>query len=98
MIRSFVPNMSITSDVIVGYPTETDADFEDTMSLLEECRLDNIYSFKYNSTQNKEEDKIKWEQFFRYLPGRLRKLRLNLTTTTMRAQKILEEETHSPFI
>jgi tRNA-2-methylthio-N6-dimethylallyladenosine synthase len=48
MIRSIIPNVSITSDVIVGYPLERDANFAETVSLLEECRLDNVYSFKYS--------------------------------------------------
>jgi tRNA-2-methylthio-N6-dimethylallyladenosine synthase len=48
MIRSIIPNIGITADVIVGYPNETEKDFEDTLDLINECKLDNIFSFKYS--------------------------------------------------
>jgi len=47
-LRSACPNISITSDVIVGFPGESDADFEDTIDLLEKIRFDSLFSFKYS--------------------------------------------------
>lgn len=40
--------IAITSDIIVGFPGETDQDFRDTMSLVEEVRYDGLYIFKYS--------------------------------------------------
>ncbi|HEV2614060.1 MAG TPA: tRNA (N6-isopentenyl adenosine(37)-C2)-methylthiotransferase MiaB [Gammaproteobacteria bacterium] len=42
------PDISITSDFIVGFPNETDEDFEGTMKLVEDINFDNSYSFIYS--------------------------------------------------
>jgi len=42
------PDISFSTDIIVGFPGETDEDFEETMSLLEEVRFDSSFSFKYS--------------------------------------------------
>ena len=44
--------ISITTDVIVGFPGETEADFEQTLSLLDEVGYDGIFSFKYSARPN----------------------------------------------
>jgi tRNA-2-methylthio-N6-dimethylallyladenosine synthase len=46
--RELVPDLAITTDLIVGFPGETEEEFEDTLSLMEELRFDAIYSFKYS--------------------------------------------------
>ena len=45
-------NISITSDIIVGFPGETGKDFEDTLSLLDEVEYDSLFSFKYSPRPN----------------------------------------------
>lgn len=45
-------DIAITSDIIVGFPGETDRDFEDTITLLETVRYDAIYGFKYSPRPN----------------------------------------------
>ena len=47
-LRDFDPEFAITTDVIVGYPGETEADFEETRSLMEESGFDNAFVFKYS--------------------------------------------------
>ena len=47
-LRTARPNMAFTSDFIVGFPGETDADFEDTMRLIDEVGFVTAYSFKYS--------------------------------------------------
>ena len=42
------PNISISSDFIIGFPGETDADFDDTMQLIHDIGFDNSYSFIYS--------------------------------------------------
>lgn len=46
--REAVPGIAITTDIITGFPGETDADFEATMSLVEEVRFDSLFSFAYS--------------------------------------------------
>jgi tRNA-2-methylthio-N6-dimethylallyladenosine synthase len=45
-------DISLTSDIIVGFPGETDRDFEDTITLLDEVGYDAIYGFKYSRRPN----------------------------------------------
>ncbi|MBS1793959.1 MAG: tRNA (N6-isopentenyl adenosine(37)-C2)-methylthiotransferase MiaB [Acidobacteria bacterium] len=47
-IRSSPREISLTTDLIVGFPGETDEDFEETMKLAEYCRFDSAYYFKYS--------------------------------------------------
>lgn len=48
MLKSLYDDISITSDIIVGFPGETDEDFEGTMELINTARFDNIFSFMYS--------------------------------------------------
>ena len=45
-------NIAITTDMIVGFPGETEAEFEETLSLLDEVEYDSIFSFKYSRRPN----------------------------------------------
>ena len=45
-------DISITCDVIVGFPGETEQDFEETLSLLEEVQYDGVFAFKYSPRPN----------------------------------------------
>ncbi len=47
-LRDAVPDIAISTDIIVGYPGESDRDFMDTMSLLEEIGFDSAFSFKFS--------------------------------------------------
>ena len=47
-LRAVRPNITISSDFIVGFPGETDADFEDTMKLVQQVGFDKSYSFIYS--------------------------------------------------
>jgi len=44
--------IAITTDIIVGFPGETDADFEQTMTLLDEVRYESLFAFKYSKRPN----------------------------------------------
>ena len=50
-LRNICPNISITSDVIVGFPGETEEDFQETIDLMEKIRFDNLFSFKYSERE-----------------------------------------------
>ena len=47
-LRTFDPEFSVTTDVIVGYPGETEEDFEATRTLMDEAGFDNAFIFKYS--------------------------------------------------
>ena len=47
-LRDALPDMAVTTDIIVGYPGETEGDFRDTMSLLEEVEFESAFSFKFS--------------------------------------------------
>ena len=48
MIKSIVPDVSLTTDIIVGFPGETDEDFSDTMDIVNYAEFDSIYMFQYS--------------------------------------------------
>ncbi len=47
-LRRVQPGIGLTTDIIVGFPGETEADFEETLSLAREVEFDNAYIFKYS--------------------------------------------------
>jgi len=47
-LRTAAPEMGVGTDIIVGFPGETESDFEDTMSLCREVEFDNAFLFKYS--------------------------------------------------
>lgn len=51
-IRAAIPNVQLSTDMIVGFPGETEADFEETLSLADQVRYHGIYSFKYSERPN----------------------------------------------
>src|ERR1700737_4264705 len=51
-IRGAARPISITTDIIVGFPGETESDFAETLSLLDEVRYDGMFSFKYSPRPN----------------------------------------------
>jgi tRNA-2-methylthio-N6-dimethylallyladenosine synthase len=69
-LRSYCPEIALTTDMIVGFPGETDHDFKETMSLLEEVQYHGSFSFKYSDRpgtrsakfENKVEETVKSER------------------------------------
>ncbi|MBC2695043.1 MAG: tRNA (N6-isopentenyl adenosine(37)-C2)-methylthiotransferase MiaB [Desulfobacteraceae bacterium] len=51
-LRNNCPGIAITSDIIVGFPGETKADFEETLNLIKEVEFDGIFAFKYSDRPN----------------------------------------------
>ena len=48
LLKERIPDIALSTDVIVGFPTETNEDFEETLSVLKEVEFDNIFSFIYS--------------------------------------------------
>jgi tRNA-2-methylthio-N6-dimethylallyladenosine synthase len=51
-IKASLPDVALSTDMIVGFPGETDADFEDTLSLTSAVRYHSMFSFKYSPRPN----------------------------------------------
>ncbi len=51
-VRQTVPGIALSTDLIVGFPGETEDDFEDTLSMLREVRYHSVFSFKYSPRPN----------------------------------------------
>ena len=70
-IRQARRSMALTTDIIVGFPGETEADFAETLKLLDEVEYDSLFSFKYSPRPNTAalamEDKIPEEEKTRRL-------------------------------
>ncbi len=73
--RKVMPDVVITSDVIVGFPGETEEDFQATLDLVEKVQFDNLYTFLYSKRtgtkaalyENQIEEEIKKESVTRLL-------------------------------
>jgi len=50
-IKEKVPNVSITTDIIVGFPNETREDFEDTIDVVKTCKFDSAFTFIYSKRE-----------------------------------------------
>ncbi|MCL2546262.1 MAG: tRNA (N6-isopentenyl adenosine(37)-C2)-methylthiotransferase MiaB [Oscillospiraceae bacterium] len=74
-LRELIPDVRLTSDVIVGFPSESDADFEDTLSLLETVRFKQLFTFLFSprkdtpaaSMENVVPEDVKKARFMRLL-------------------------------
>lgn len=81
--RSRVPDFSFTTDIIVGFPNETEEDFKLTLELMKRVRYDNIYSFIYSKRSGTKaaliEDMVSAEEKSERMT-RLLKLQRNITT------------------
>ena len=53
-IRKLCPEATISTDIIVGFPDESDSDFEETMSVLNTVRFEQLFSFKYSARPHTE--------------------------------------------
>ena len=50
-VRTKIPGIALTTDVIVGFPTETDGEFEDTIEVMGKSQFDSAFIFKYSERQ-----------------------------------------------
>lgn len=57
-LRARVPGIALSSDIIIGFPGESDEDFEDTMKMLEKVRFDMVFSFIYSPREGTKAAKM----------------------------------------
>ena len=58
-LRAAIPAISVTTDIIVGFPGETDEDFEDTLEAVKTIKFDGLYVFKYSPRPNTKASRMK---------------------------------------
>jgi len=58
-IKERIPNVSITTDIIVGFPNETENDFNETMDVVNKCKFDGAFTFIYSPREGTPASKIK---------------------------------------
>lgn len=58
-IRKKLPNSSVTTDIIVGFPGETDEDFNETLELVKACQFDSAFTFIYSPREGTPAAKMK---------------------------------------
>ena len=51
-LKTVVPDMGLSTDIIVGYPSESESEFEDTLALMEKIKFNNSYMFSYSPRPN----------------------------------------------
>lgn len=74
-LKDRIPNIGLTTDIIVGFPGETEEDFQDTLDIVEEARYDSAYTFLYSiregtpaaKMEEQIDEKVKQERFNRLL-------------------------------
>lgn len=76
LIRKYFPLAGITTDVIVGFPTETEKDFEDTLKFVEKIKFSQLHIFPYSKRNGTVASKL-----YKDLPGQVKKERLKRLKT-----------------
>lgn len=66
-----IPNVSVSTDIIVGFPNETEEDFNETLDLVNYCKYDNAYTFIFSPRENTPAAKMK-----DYVPLKVKEERL----------------------
>ncbi|MGH8274432.1 MAG: tRNA (N6-isopentenyl adenosine(37)-C2)-methylthiotransferase MiaB [Gammaproteobacteria bacterium] len=79
-LRAARPDVCITSDFIVGFPGEREADFEQTLNLIETCELDQSFSFLYSPRPGTPAANVRDETPTEVKRARLHRLQEKLTT------------------
>ena len=90
LIRSLMPGISLSTDIIVGFPGETEREFEETMSALEAIRFANIFSFRYSPRPGTAAAKLDDD-----VPFDVKRRRL---LEVQKQQKAIQTEIHEGFI
>ncbi|HZF68165.1 MAG TPA: tRNA (N6-isopentenyl adenosine(37)-C2)-methylthiotransferase MiaB [Gemmatirosa sp.] len=81
-LRAAMPALNLTTDIIVGFPGETEADFEETVSLVEELGFEDAYTFKFSLRAGTPAERMKPEEF---VPDEVASARLERLIGVVRA-------------
>jgi len=90
LLRRLMPEISLSTDIIVGFPGETEKEFEETRTALEEVRFANIFSFRYSPRPRTSAAKLTDD-----IPFEVKKRRL---IEIQELQKRIQSEIHKAFV
>ncbi len=74
LLKENIPDIALSADVIVGFPTETEEDFLDTLDIIKKVEFDLVYSFRYSPRKGTKSYKFKDDVPFDVKTERLLKL------------------------
>ncbi len=100
IIRKYMPYAGLTTDIIVGFPTETDEDFNDSLDLVEKVKFSKIHVFKYSkrkgtpaaNMKNQVDGNIKIERSEKLIEANDRLMEEFIEKNKNRSLKVLFEE------
>ena len=80
-IKEKIPNVSLTTDIIVGFPGETEEDFEDTLDVVEKLKFEQVFMFIYSRRKGTVADKMENQ-----IPEKIKHERFNRLKTLVESQ------------
>lgn len=83
LLREYKPDIAFSSDFIVGFPGETDKDFEDTIKLVEKVKFAQAYSFKYSPREKTSAAKMQDQ-----IPEEIKSERLSILQEILNKQQL----------
>lgn len=86
-IKERIPNVSITTDIIVGFPNETDEDFNETLEVVDKCKFDGAFTFIYSPREGTPASKIKDNIDLKIKEERLQKLNEKINNYSLEHNK-----------
>lgn len=89
-LRRYCPDIAVTSDIIVGFPGESDADFQQTLDLIRQVRYHSLFVFKYSDRPNAPA-----VRFSAKIPEKIKDERLQ---AVLRLQESITKEQHLTLI
>ncbi|MBR6136958.1 MAG: tRNA (N6-isopentenyl adenosine(37)-C2)-methylthiotransferase MiaB [Bacilli bacterium] len=92
-IKDTVPGVTISTDIIVGFPGETEEDFLETMSLVEECRFDNAFTFIFSEREGTPACKLEDNTSLKEKEERLQRLNEVVNSIFLEKNKALVGKT-----
>ena len=89
-IKDRVPGVSISTDIIVGFPGESEEDFQETLSLVRECKYDNAFTFIFSKREGTPACRLADPVPLKEKEGRLQRLNEVVNTYFLENNKKLE--------
>ena len=97
-IRKNIPNVSITTDIIVGFPGETDADFEETLDIVNKVKYDLAYTFIYSKREGTPASVMKDDTSMEVKKERLSRLNELINKYALISNEKLQDKTVNVLI
>lgn len=90
MIKSYLPDVNLSTDIIVGFPTETEEDFEKTLDLIKKVRYNTLFGFIYSKRTGTPAEKMDGQ-----VPMQVKRERVN---KLLDLQRQIEKEKFQQYI